>query len=263
MRAIATMLTTFAMSAPGFAADVLPVYAAGSLREPLTEISRAWQLQGGAPVVLTFGASGLLRERLERGEQAAVFASADTDHPRRLARAGGWDGPMVFARNALCALTAADVDVTPQDLLALILRKDIKLATSTPKSDPSGDYAWEMFRKADRRQPGAYATLDGKTIKLAGAADSPQPPKGRLLYAWAVETHQADVFLTYCSNAIAARREVPALRVVLLPPELHVDAAYGIAVKAASTDAHKFAEFMLAPAAQAILVQSGFLAVKP
>lgn len=51
-------------------------------------------------VETTLGASGLLRERLEKGEAAHVFASADTGHPKRLAELGRATSPVaVFARN--------------------------------------------------------------------------------------------------------------------------------------------------------------------
>jgi len=65
-------------------ADAAPVqvYAAGSLREAFTEIARDHEARTGQKVALTFGASGLLRERIEKGEPAQVFASADTDHPQ-------------------------------------------------------------------------------------------------------------------------------------------------------------------------------------
>src|SRR5262245_52418261 len=129
------------------AQDAVAVYAAGSLREVLTEVAGLWQAaQGGARVALPFGASGLLRERIETGEPAQVFASADTEHPQRLANAGDWEAPVVFTRNALCALAAPQVDASPQTLLATMLRPDVRLGTSTPGADPSGDYAWALFR---------------------------------------------------------------------------------------------------------------------
>ena len=61
------------------------MYAAGSLREALTLIARDYEARTGQAVALTFGASGLLRERIEKGEAAQVFASADMEHPQRLA----------------------------------------------------------------------------------------------------------------------------------------------------------------------------------
>jgi ABC-type molybdate transport system substrate-binding protein len=39
----------------------------------------------------------------------------------------------------------------------------VKLGTSTPLADPSGDYAWEVFRKADALRPGAFSKLEQKS----------------------------------------------------------------------------------------------------
>ena len=242
-------------------ADATPVqvYAAGSLREAFTEIARQHEARTGQPVALTFGASGLLRERIEKGEPAQVFASADTDHPQRLAARGGWSAPVVFTRNALCALTSEQINATPDALLATLLRADVRVGTSTPRADPSGDYAWVLFRKADGVQPGAYAQLDAKALKLTGGADSPKPPAGRGTYAWVMDQRQADVFLTYCTNAVAAQAEVPRLRVVQLPAALQVGAAYGLTVRSdAPASATTFAQTLLQPPAQAVLQRMGF-----
>ena len=242
-------------------ADAAPVqvYAAGSLREAFTEIARDHEARTGQKLALTFGASGLLRERIEKGEPAQVFASADTDHPQRLAARGGWQAPVVFTRNALCAITSEQISATPDTLLATLLRSDVRVGTSTPKADPSGDYAWALFRQADTLQPGAYAQLDAKALKLTGGASSPKPPAGRGTYAWVMEQRQADVFLTYCTNAVAAQAELPRLRVVQLPPALQVGAAYGLTVRAdAPAGAQAFAQALRQPAAQAVLRRLGF-----
>ncbi|WP_300648091.1 molybdate ABC transporter substrate-binding protein [Hydrogenophaga sp.] len=239
--------------------EPLQVYAAGSLREVFTEIARDHETRTGQKIALTFGASGLLRERIEKGEGAQVFASADTQHPQRLAAAGGWAAPTVFVRNSLCALTQASVNATPQNLLETMLNPAVKLGTSTPKADPSGDYAWELFRKAETVRPGAYAALDAKALKLTGGPDSPKPPAGWGTYAWVMDQGQADVFLTYCTNAVASQREVPRLKVVQVPAALQVGAAYGLTVKrGAPAPAEAFAKALLAPAAQATFARYGF-----
>ena len=144
------------------------LYAAGSLRGAMTEIIQAYVANGGEAVEPMYGASGLLRERIEEGETAHVFASADMGNPQALARSGRAAAPVVFARNRLCALVAPEVDVTSESLLDRILDPAIKLGTSTPKADPSGDYAWVLFEKAEVQRPGAYRTLDTKALKLTG-----------------------------------------------------------------------------------------------
>lgn len=237
----------------------LEVFAAGSLREVMTEIAAQSQTQGGTKINLTFGASGLLRERIEQGAPAQVFASADTNHPERLAKNADWKKPVVFVRNALCLLTQAEVSVQPGGFLETLLRPDIRLGTSTPVADPSGDYAWALFRKAEIVKPGAFALLDAKALKLTGGADSPKPPAGRGTYAWVMDQRQADVFLTYCTNAVASQREVPSLKVVQIPPELQVGAAYGLTVRSgADGAAQKFADYLLSPPAQTVFERFGF-----
>jgi molybdenum ABC transporter molybdate-binding protein len=241
--------------------DTAPVavYAAGSLRGALTAIAKDLESSSGQKIALTFGASGLLRERIEKGEAAQVFASADTDHPKRLSRLGSWQEPKVFVRNSLCALTSVQLEVTPTTLLATLLQPEVRLGTSTPKADPSGDYTWEMFHKADVLKPGAFGKLEAKALQLVGKVDSRKPPEGRLAYAWIMDKGDVDVFLTYCTNAVAAQQEVPRLKVVPLPPELQVGAAYGFTVRAdAPPAAAAFANALLAPKAQAVFSQLGF-----
>jgi molybdate transport system substrate-binding protein len=241
------------------AATPLSVYSAGSLREALTAIAADYEARSGQKIALTFGASGLLRQRIEQGEGAQVFASADTDHPQRLAKRGGWLTPQVFTRNSLCALTAANVSVSPDTLLATLLRTDVRVGTSAPKADPAGDYAWALFRRAEAVRAGSYAVLDAKALQLTGGADSPKPPAGRGTYAWVMEQGQADVFLTYCTNAVAAQQEVPRLKIAAVPPELQVGAAYGLTQRSdAPPAARAFVAYVLSEPGQAVLQRYGF-----
>ena len=241
--------------------DPVQVYAAGSLRDALTEIARDHEARTSQKVVLTFAASGLLRERIEQGAPAQVFASADTKHPQRLANQGQWQAPVVFTRNTLCALAQGAVAVTSDTLLSTMLQPQVQLGISTPKADPAGDYAWALFQKADALQPGATARLEAKALQLTGGAQSAQAPAGRNTYAWVMEQNRADVFLTYCTNAVAARAEVPSLQVVAVPEALQVGAAYGLTVRAgASAQAQAFAQAVLQPPAQAVFRRLGFAA---
>ena len=241
--------------------DPVQVYAAGSLRDALTEIARDHEARTGQKVVLTFAASGLLRERIEQGAPAQVFASADTKHPQRLANQGQWQAPVVFMRNTLCALAQGTVAVTADTLLSTMLQPQVRLGISTPKADPAGDYAWALFQKADALQAGATARLETKALQLTGGAQSAQAPAGRNTYAWVMEQNRADVFLTYCTNAVAARAEVPSLQVVAVPEALQVGAAYGLTVRAgAPAQAQAFAQAVLQPPAQAVFRRLGFAA---
>jgi ABC-type molybdate transport system substrate-binding protein len=243
------------------AAEPVKVYAAGSLKAALAQAASEFSAKRGTPVSFEFGPSGLLRGRLAKGERADVFASANMEHPRSLAEAGLADPVRMFARNRLCALAPAKLGVTPQTLLARMLDPAIRLGTSTPRADPSGDYAWEAFERAEKVRPGAFAALSAKALKLTGGPDSPPPPKDRVVYGVLVSQGKADIFLTYCTNAIAAVREEPTLASIALPEELAVGAEYGlVTMKGASPAGAAFAEHLLGPEGQRVLAAAGFSA---
>jgi molybdate transport system substrate-binding protein len=172
------------LAAIGVAAHAQPtaelhVFAAGSLRAALTEVARSFERSdAGHRVVFTFGASGLLKDRIAAGERADVFASANMAHPQALAAGGRAGAVRRFARNAMCALVA------------------------------QGD---------------------------------------------------ADVFITYCTNAAIALDEQPGLRVVAVPDSINVSADYGVApISGASAQAQSFVDYLLGANGQAILARHGF-----
>jgi molybdenum ABC transporter molybdate-binding protein len=243
------------------AADPVVLHAAGSLRGALNEVAAAYEKSSGLKIMAKYGASGLLREEIGRGEKAEVFASANMEHPQALAKAGK-SGPVVlFARNQLCALVRPGLTVAPANLLDRMLENGVKLGTSTPKADPSGDYAWEVFRKADAQRPGVYATLSKKALQLTGGPPGETPSSDRNLYGTLVAQGRADIFLTYCTNAREAVKENPGQRLVALPDNLAVGADYGLTVMStASPAAYRFALFILSGDGQRILENHGFAA---
>jgi ABC-type molybdate transport system substrate-binding protein len=169
----------------------------------------------------------------------------------------------MFTRNRLCALAGPRFSATPDTLFDRMLDPEVKLGTSTPKADPSGDYAWQLFEKAEKLKAGAFATLSDKAMKLTGGPDSPPPPKGRNQYGAIVSAGVVDVFLTYCTNALAAQKEASELRIVQIPETLAVGADYGMTVmKGAGGPAQRLAKFILSEPGQTILSKYGFAAVR-
>lgn len=262
-RAFAALLTV-AMPSAAYPADAVLLHAAGSLRGALTEVAAAFEAAKGVTVQAKYGPSGTLRDAIAAGEHAEVFASANMEHPQSLARAGKSANVALFARNRLCALVRAGLAVTPENLLGTMLRDDVRLGTSTPKADPSGDYAFEVFAKAEALKPGSRAALEKKALQLTGGAGSAQPPAGRNPYGWHIAEGRADIFLNYCTAAAVAARENPGQQIVALPEQLAVGADYGLTVMHGATDAaQRFARFILSADAQAILAKHGFAAASP
>jgi len=249
------------MTGSAMAEETVLLHAAGSLRGALTEVAKGFEAAGGPKVQAKFGPSGQLKNEIAAGTAAEVFASANMEHPQALASEKR-SGPVVlFARNRLCALARPGLEVTSASLLARMLDPLVKLGTSTPKADPSGDYAWEVFQRAETINPGAFAALEKKALQLTGGPSSPPAPQGRSVYGGIIAQGAADVFLTYCTNAQAAKQENPAQQIVQLPDELSVGADYGLTVvNGASPSAYKLALFILSVEGQRTLAKHGFAA---
>lgn len=267
-RLAAAQLVTAPPAASGPAAAVeaavLPVAAAGSLRGVMTELARAFEARAprDLAVKLTFGASGLLKDRITAGEAVQVFASANMNHPNDLVSAGKAERVVPFARNALCALAAPAFSLQGKALAQRLLDVDVRVGTSTPKADPAGDYAFEMFDRIERSgagAPGSAQQLKAKALQLAGGPQHAPPPPNRNVYGVLMADGQADVFITYCTNATIARREVPTLQVMPIPDAINVSALYGIAaIRPVSPGAQRFIEFVTGDAGQQILRSHGF-----
>jgi molybdate transport system substrate-binding protein len=254
------MAPLLSMTIHAHSAELVHLYAAGSLREPLDEAARTFESATGVKVETKYGPSGLLKDAIASGADADVFASANIEHPRALAQAGK-SGPVVlFARNRLCALVRPGLAVDASNLLDRMLDPAIKLGTSTPKSDPSGDYAWEVFGKADRIKPGAGAALEAKALQLMGGASSPPAPANRVIYGALVADDKADIFLVYCTGALASQRENPGQQIVQLPDALAVGADYGLTVMLKSPPAAYQLAMLILADGQRMLAKYGFAA---
>jgi molybdate transport system substrate-binding protein len=241
-------------------AEEITLYAAGSLRSALGDVARAFEQSTGNVIKAEFAPSGLLRQRIEQGEKVHVFASANMAHPKTLVDKGQKGPVALFTRNNLCALAQPGINVSTSNMLDVLLDPGIRVGTSTPKADPSGDYAWELFVRADKVKAGSFQKLSGKALQLTGGPDSPKAPEGRNQYAWVMEEDKADVFLTYCTNAVLASKQAPQLQMVQIPQELAVGADYGLIVLDGSPEeAWRFAMFILSPEGQKILDDYGFV----
>jgi ABC-type molybdate transport system substrate-binding protein len=246
------------MSAPT-RADTIQLFAAGSLRAALNDVAKSFEANTGHSVQAKYGPSGVLKDEIFNGAKADVFASANLEHPRAL-NAANKSGPVrLFARNRLCALIRPELKVDSESLLERMLDPSVKLATSTPKADPSGDYALEVFRKADTVKPGSRAALETKALQLTGSPSSMQPPSGRAVYGWHIAEGRADIFLAYCTAVRDALHQNPEQQSVALPDALAVGADYGLTViSGADLPAQKLADYIMSPEGQKILISHGF-----
>lgn len=249
------MVLSLALATRPAVADPLKIFAAGSLTAAFTEMVKDFPAEPGAVAAPNFGPSGLLREQIERGAAADILASADMEQPRALAHGRS---VAMFTRNRLCAMGRASLGLTPDNLLDAMSRPDLRLATSTPRADPAGDYTWAVFARAEALRPGARSILEAKALQLVGGPNTPPLMPGKGAVQGIFMTGRADIMLAYCSGAGAVMRDLPDVSSVTLPPALSVGPEYGLIVLTAHPLAERFALFVLSERGQAILHRHGF-----
>jgi molybdate transport system substrate-binding protein len=243
-------------------AEELRVLGAGSLREVISEIGGRYQKATGIAVTADFGPSGVVRERIEKGEKADLFASADMGHPLKLLADGRATRVDMFTRNALCAFAVPKIGLTSANFIDRLLDPATKLGTSTPKADPAGDYTWLMFHRIDALHSGAYTTLDQKAQQIVGGPANNAPVDGKDPAAAALLSGKIDVMIGYCSGAKRMQSQVSDVQTVAVPKEVAAGPEYGLAIlKGAAPQAEDLALYMLSPEGQQIFAQFGFAPV--
>lgn len=234
----------------------LQLLAAGSLRDVLNEIAQIFEETSGALVKASYGPSGHLHDEIEQGCAFDVFASAAWAHTQDLAEKQQLSAAFRFAQNELCVVSRPVVGLTTSNLLEVLARPGVRLATSTPVSDPMGDYTWQFFKNADRVSAGLFALFDQKALKLSGAR-APTPGE-TLPYISAFEEDLADAYIMYRTNAFITQQSVPDLLITPIPDALNVRSQYGIGARPGSGHGQHFVELVMGERGQSVLKKYGF-----
>jgi molybdate transport system substrate-binding protein len=239
--------------------EPVQVFAAGSLRAVVTELAAEAGPALGLEVQPSFGGSGAMRERIEKGEPADLLMSADLGSPRELEMQGRTTVPTIaFARNRMCIVSRRSAGLTAANLIDRLLADGVRLKTSTPIADPSGDYAWSIFDKIEAAHPGAKAILERKaqgSMSLVAKPATPAQSAAAALFA----SNAIDMSITYCGGTAALEKELPELTSLLIPPELDPHPIYGVAVLSTKPQALRLALFLLSEKGQAIIAKAGLV----
>lgn len=202
----------------------------------------------------TTAASGTLFAQIQHGAPYDVFLSADTDYPRQLVAAGlGVDSTFrIFARGRLAAWTTRP-GVDPADIAGWAGSPVIKrIAIAQPKTAPYGRAAQRVLESA-----GIWQLVQGKIVLGENIAQTAQ----------FVETGHAEVGLVALSLVLATRSSQPGNWVEVPPVRFEgVSLDHAVVLTrdgARNPGAHRYLEFLIGPAAQAILRQAGYHAGNP
>ncbi|MCU6668209.1 molybdate ABC transporter substrate-binding protein [Enterobacteriaceae bacterium H4N4] len=224
------------------------VLAAGSLRGVWPQLMAHFP----EPVNTQFGPAGILREQIEAGQSCDLFASANLAHPQALLATGRALAVASFASNKLCLTLRSDRLRDGDDWRALLMRADLRLATSTPGCDPSGDYTQELFTRMGE----AGESVRKRALALVGGHHSAAVPAGVLAAEWIIHSGQAEMFIGYASYANRLR-QVAGLTIIDIPEPVNPRAHYAFAQLTAR--AQPLATFLQSQDAQRILRDAGFL----
>jgi len=252
----ASMALDTAVQPQSTASGPMQLLAAGSLRDAMNAMKQLFEQESGVSVNAAYGPSGKLRGDIEGGRRMDVFASASIEHTNILADKGLLASSLLFTHNELCVASTPAAGVTESNLLEALAQPALRLATSTPVSDPMGDYTWQFFKKADQAKAGLYGIFDNKAMKLSGAT-TPAPGE-KLPYVTAFEADKADAYIMYCTNAMMTKQSVKDLVIIRIPDALNVRSNYGIGAHPDSTHGQRFVDLVMSERGQAILKQYGF-----
>ncbi|HTC53866.1 MAG TPA: substrate-binding domain-containing protein [Steroidobacteraceae bacterium] len=259
-RALPTFgLLAYVAAGQAAAPQSVQIFAAGSLRGVVTGLAAEAGPALGVQLQPSFGGSGAMRERIEQGESPDLLLSADLGSPRKLEAQGRTVvPPIAFARNRMCIVSRRSAGITAANLIDRMLAASVRVKTSTPIADPSGDYAWSIFKKIEALRPGAEAILQRKaqaSMNLVAKPETPTQSAAAALFA----THAIDLSITYCSGSGALEQELPELTSLPVPPELDPHPVYGVAVLSMKPEALRLALFLLSEKGQAIIAKAGLV----
>ncbi len=262
MKRLATLAATAALLATAAAhaqaqTPTVQVFAAGSLRGVVGDLGKEAGAALGVEVKGEFGGSGLMRERIEKGEKPDLLMSADMGSPQKLQAQGKTVLPVIaFAKNRECVVAKKALGVTPANLADKLLDPKVRIKTSQPIADPSGDYTWAIFDKIDAMRPGA-----GKTLKAKGEASWPlaaQPAQGQTAQAALFAQDKIDLVIIYCSAAV--EKELPDILASFpVPAALDPHPQYGVAVLSDRPEVLRTALYLLSEKGQAIVAKNGLI----
>lgn len=241
-------------------ADTVDVFAAGSLRGVVGDLAKEAGAALNIEVHASFGGSGTMRERIEKGEKADLLLSADLGGPRKLESQGRTVVPTIaFARNRLCIISRKSAGVTAANFVDRMLAPKARVKTSTPIVDPAGDYAWTLFDEIGHIRPGADAILKGKAQAVMNATASLAPASQGAVALFS--SNQIDVSITYCSGSAAMEKEMPELASLKVPAQLDPHPIYGIAVLTTNPAAMRLALFLLSEKGQDIVAKENLIPI--
>jgi molybdate transport system substrate-binding protein len=223
----------------------LTVSAAASLTNAFNDLAPLFEAANpGTKLQYNFAASGALLQQIARGAPVDVFASADQETMDQAQAQNLMQAALRrnFASNALVVIVPVSSASVPRVLGDLAQGGFQRVAIGLPASVPVGRYTKGVLEAA-----GLWGAIEPKVI---GATNVRQA----LDY---VARAEVDAGFVYATDAALMPGKVKVAFAVPTPTPILYTAA-PLAASANPALAQRFVEFLVAPAAQAVLAKHGF-----
>ena len=227
----------------------ITVFAAASLTNALDDVDTAFTKQSGIKIVVSYGASSALAQRIEQGAPMDVFASADLQWMDYCARKKATRVNLLGNKLVLIAAKDAKIDhvtIGPGFDLAK-LAGDGRVATGDVRAVPVGLYA-----KAALERLGAWAAVEPKMVMAEDVRAALRM----------VARGQAPLGIVYETDA----KIEPAVKVIgVFPDNTDDPIIYPVALRGnAKPDAVRYFSFLQTQTAKSVFEKYGFnFLVKP
>ena len=204
-------------------AVTLRILAADALPKPIMEIGKIFKKEHpSVHIYYDFLGAGVLKGDIEEGAPADMFLSANGKFQRQLEKKGFLNSYKIFAYDYLAAATPIDnpANVTENNLIKKLMDKNVSLTTSSPHSDPAGDYTWAMFRRINKKYPGAFKTITSHADHLLDAA----------LVMPILESGNTDLGILYTSQLLELQKAGAKINIIKIPAKYNTRAKYTVSI---------------------------------
>lgn len=236
-----TLLLFLALSVnSAFAKDIM-VFAASSLSDSLTAITKKYEATHKTKIILSFDASSRLAKQIEQGAPADLYFSADKlwntflEDKKLISKEMSQD----LLTNKLVLISPVKKHFVLTDLKKLpgLKFKNLVLAN---ENVPAGKYASEVFKKIGIYDPLKSRIVTGDNV--------------RNVLAW-VAKDEADLGVVFATDA----KVEPKVKVIMkIDPSLHSEVIYPLSLVKNSPEAKDFYLYCQSAEAKAIFKEAGF-----
>ncbi len=207
----------------GADAVTLKIMAADALPKPITEIGNIFEkVHPGVKIDYDFLGAGVLKGDIEEGAPCDIFLSANGKFQRQLKRKGFLISYKVFAYDYLAAATPYNnpAHVTKFNLIQKLMDPNVTLTTSSPHSDPAGNYTWKMFKIINKQIPGAFKKITDHANHLLDAA----------LVMPILESGNTDLGILYASQLLELKRSGARINIIPIPAKYNAHAKFTVSI---------------------------------